>query len=87
MRSQVGKNATDVTQPTNLSVPTAPELVGGVVEARIYDVIKHANGSRVVYAIVDLDADLTSAIGMAVATIPLGKGEKIEGGNTSRLGS
>ena len=56
----------------------APYLVGSVVEARIYEVIKHANGSRVVYAIVDLDRELTSAIGMQVATIPLDSNSKIE---------
>ena len=57
---------------------TAPELVGNIAETRIFDVIKNANGSRVVYAIVDLDADLTSAIGIAVARNPLYGMKKIE---------
>ena len=60
------------------TILTAPELVGSVAESRISDVIKNANGSRVVYAIVDLDAELTSAIGTAIATTPLKGGKKIE---------
>ena len=48
---------------------TPPGLVGGVVSDRISDVIKWSAGSRVLYAIVDLGPEMTSAIGRSVSNI------------------
>ena len=47
----------------------ALELAAQVAAKRISQRIGNANGSRVMYAIVDLDAGLTSAIGKALATL------------------
>ena len=62
------------TKPEISSPVAAVELAGRVVEARVSQVIRDANGARVVYAIVDLGTELTSAIGRAVARIPLSAG-------------
>ena len=46
------------------------EIAAQVAARRISNVISHANRSRVMYAIVDLGPELTSAIGTAVAKLP-----------------
>ena len=63
------------TKPENSSPVAATELAGRVVAARVAKVIKDADGARVVYAIVDLGKELTSAIGRTVAKIPLTTGK------------
>ena len=47
----------------------ALELAAQVTAKRISNVISYENGSRVMYAIVDLGSELTSAIGMALAEL------------------
>ena len=47
----------------------ALELAAQVTAKRISNVISYENGSRVMYAIVDLGSGLTSAIGMALAEL------------------
>ena len=54
---------------------TAPALLAGVVKDRVERVIQQAQGARVVYAIVDLGKQMTSAIGEAVATIRPNRGQ------------
>ena len=56
--------------PQAKDIPSsAMALAGQVTARRISNVISSENGSRIVYAIVDLGSDLTSAIGLAVAEL------------------
>ena len=71
MRQQFDQNEISLKQspPPGLAPSGAATLVGRVVKDRLKGVIRDAQGARVVYAIVDLGPDLTSAIGRAVAEI------------------
>lgn len=57
------------TTPLGTAASEAAALVGQIVKDRVKKVIQNAQGARVVYAIVDLGAGLTSAIGKAVAEL------------------
>ena len=61
------------TEPQEMAtIPKALELAAQVAARRISNVIANENGSRVMYAIVDLGCELTSAIARTLAALARG---------------